>query len=107
MRFGDLPVVILEHERARAMQHTLTPAGDRGRVLLARDPEATGLDATKTHARIVEESGEHADRVRPAADARDDHVRKTPRAFEVLCARLAADHRLQLADDGGIGMRTD
>jgi hypothetical protein len=51
---------------------------------------------------VVDEAGEDPDRVRAAADARDDGVRSRSRREELL-ARLAADHRLQLADDLGYG----
>ena len=45
------------------------------------------------------------DRVRPAADAGHDRVRQPPACAEHLGPRLAADHRLQLAHERGVGVR--
>src|SRR6185503_11667632 len=104
VRLADLPVVVLQHERARAVQHALTAASDRRRVLLRRDAEAAGLDAAQLHARVTEERGERPDCVRPAADACDDEVWQRSDALEVLRARLAPDDRLQLANDRGVRM---
>ena len=55
---------------------------------------------------VVEESGEHPDRIRATADAGDDDLGQ-PFFPSRNCTRLASDHNLQLAHDLGIGMRAD
>ena len=60
------------------------------------------LDADQAHAVVLDEVVEHADRVRAAADARDDGLGQTALDGEELLARLAADHALQLAHELGI-----
>ena len=62
------------------------------------DPEDLDL-------RLVEERVEKADRVRAAADAGDQAVRQTAFEFEHLRPRLLADHALEVAHHGRIGMR--
>ena len=59
------------------------------------------------HARVVQEAGEHPDRVRAAADAGDRRIGQPALGLEDLRPRLAADHRLELADDLGVGLRAD
>ena len=65
------------------------------------------LDADEPDPRIVDEPGEHPDRVGAAADARDDRLGQRPFRLEQLLARLAPDHRLQLAHDLRVGGRAD
>jgi hypothetical protein len=48
-----------------------------------------------------------SDRIGAAADAGDDHIRQRAGVLEHLRARLAADDRLQLAHQVGIGMAAD
>ena len=74
-----------------------TPRFDRGAVMARLEAEAAGFDADE--ARVgVDEAGERADRVRAAADARDDDVgigAAEDRAR--LHARFVADDALELA----------
>ena len=70
VRVGDLPVLVGEDRRARAVQHA-GPAGAERR-------RAGRLDADEAHVRVVEEAVEDADRVRAAADARDDRLGQPP-----------------------------
>ena len=74
---------------------------------LAEARRARRLDADELDAVVVEERGEHADRVRAAADARDDGVRQPSLDLEHLRARLAADHRLELAHELRVRARAD
>ena len=62
---------------------------------------------TISHLGVVEEAGEHPDRVRAAADAGDHGVGQPALGLEHLRARLAADHGLQLAHDPGIRRGAD
>ena len=96
---GDLAVLVGEHGGARAVED----AGPTG----AEARGARRLDADELDVRVVDEAGEHADRVRAAADARDDGVRQAALGLEDLRARLAPDHRLELADDLRVRRRPD
>src|SRR3546814_10190253 len=58
MRVGDLAVVVLQQVGAVAVQHARPPAGERGRVLSARNAVAGRLDADDAHALVVR-SEEH------------------------------------------------
>ncbi len=81
------------------MQDAGAPGAERRR--------AGRLDADEPHAVVVDEAGEHADRVRAAADARDDGFRQAALRLEQLRARLAPDHGLELAHELGVGGRAD
>ena len=99
VRVGDLAVLVGEDRRARAVQDAGAAAAERGRP--------RRLDADQAHSGVVDEPGEHADRVRAAADAGDDRLRQRALRLEQLLARLAADHGLELAHDLGVGRRAD
>ena len=133
MRLLNLAVGSLQKVGARAVEHAHDAVREGGGVLVGlgavgqpRTVLAARLDAHDLHmslgriqARVgvVEEGGEHADGVRTASDARDDHVRQTTRTngegrvamfslglVEHLRTRLVADHRLQIAHDVREGM---
>ena len=99
MGVGDLAVLVGEDRRARAVQDGRATGAERG--------GAGRLDADEPDVRVVDEGGEHADRVRAAADTGDDDLRERAFLLEELRARLAADHRLQLGDELGIRRRAD
>ena len=80
------------------MEHAGAPGAER-RCACCLDSDEADV--------VVEEGGEHADRVRPAADARDDGFRKRALRLEQLRARLAPDHGLQLADELRVGSWAD
>ena len=95
MRVEDLPVLVGEQRRARAVQHTGAPAAER---CCAR-----GLDPDQPHVVVGDEVVEHADRVRAAADARDDGLRQPALDREHLLAGFAADHRCSSRTISGYG----
>ena len=108
VRLLDLAVVVLEHRRQRAVQDAGQAArGERGAVAAGHQALPRRLDADELDVLVVDEAGEHADRVRPAADARDDAVGQAAGALEQLGARLVADDALQLADDRRVRRRAD
>ena len=76
-------------------------------MLPGPDPLARRLDADKYDVLVIQEGGEHADRVGPAADARHHDVGQLAVQRQVLLARLVADHALQVAHHLGIGVRPD
>ena len=99
VRVEDLPVVVREDRRARAVQDA-GAAGAQGRC-------PRRLDADQPHVRVVDEAGEHADRIRAAADAGDDHLGEPLLHVEKLLPRLVPDHRLEVAHDLGVRVRAD
>src|SRR3546814_7818322 len=98
-RVGDLAVVVLQQVGAVAVQHARPPAGERGRVLSARNAVAGRLDADDAHALVVEEGMEQADGAGAAADAGDEGVGPAPFGRHDLLARFAADDRLRSEED--------
>ena len=133
VRLLNLAVGSLQKVGAGAMEHAHDAIRKGGGVLVGlgavgqpRTVLAARLDAHDLHVSlgriqarvgVVEEGGEHADGVRTASDARDDHVRQTARPdiegwvavlslglVEHLRTRLVADHRLQIAHDVREGM---
>ena len=107
VRLLDLAVLILQQHGETAVQHAGTAERQGRRVVTQTWPATAGLDSNDLHARVGHERMEGADGVRSAADARDDRIRKSPGFFEHLRTGLTADHRLQLAYEIGIRMRTD
>ena len=73
-----------------------------GRKTLPRRLDADELDAV-----VVDEGGKRPDRVRAAADARDDARGQRALGLEDLRARLGADHALQVSYECGVGRGAD
>src|SRR4051794_6881462 len=106
VRLADLALVVLKDRRERPVQHARPPAGRQRRAVAPRlEPLARRLDADELDVGVVDEAGEHADRVRPAAHARENPVREPVAALEQLRARLVADDALQVADDRRVRRR--
>jgi hypothetical protein len=75
VRLLDLAIVVLQQRAERAVKDAGAPAHRQRRAVAAGlDPLACGLDADQLHTWIVDEAGEHADRVGAAADACDHAV---------------------------------
>ncbi len=100
----DLAVLVLQEVGLVAVEHARAPAGDGGGVQLV-EAMAGRLDADQAHALVVEERVEHADGVGAAADAGDHRIGKTAFHLQHLLAGLRADHRLEVAHHGRIGVR--
>src|SRR5437867_230334 len=75
--------------------------------LAPRHPLSASFDADELHVRIIEEGAEDADGIRAAPDARDHDVREPPERRKRLLARLAADHRLEVAHHRRVRVRAD
>ena len=101
----DIAVLVLQHERARALEHARAAAGKPRGVPAADNLLAARLHADQAHLTIVDERIEDADRVAAAADARHDRVRKPAGLLDDLPPRFAADHRLKLAHHQRVGVR--
>ena len=107
VRLEDLAVLVLEEERASAVQHARHAPAHRRAVLARLEPEAAGLDADEVGGG-VDEPGERAHRVRAAADARDDEVGVVAAEDRAaLLARFVADDALELAHHPRVRVRAD
>ena len=93
----DLAVVVREHVALAAVQHADPAGAERGGVSAGRDALARRLDADQPDAGVADERREQPDGVRAAADSRDARIRQPVGGGQHLCARLAADHTLQIA----------
>ncbi len=105
MRVGDLAVFVLQEEGAVAVQHARGAAGHAGGVLAGVDAVAGRFDADDLHALVIEERVEQADGVGAAADAGDQRVGQAAFLLHDLLAHFVADHRLEVADHGRVGVR--
>ena len=95
--FEDLAVLVLQEQRTHAVHHAGDAPFDRGAVMSGLEPEPAGFDADQPRVG-VEEARERSDRVRPAADARDDDVGiGAVEDLAALPARFVADDALELA----------
>src|SRR5439155_18128255 len=99
VRVEDLPVLVGEERRTRSVEDAGPPRPE------ARGPG--GLDPYEPNVRVVDEAGEHPDRIRAAADTGHDGVGQPPLRLQDLGTRLAPDHRLQLPHDRRVRMRSD
>ena len=86
MRQLDVSGIVLEDERARALQDAGAAAGEAGRMTAGRDLFAARLNTDQPHGLVVEKSVEDTDRVAAAAHARHDDVRKSSCLLEDLAA---------------------
>ena len=107
VRLQDLPLLVLEHGRQRAVQHPARPRGQRRRVAARLEPLARRLDPDERDLGVVHEAGEGPDRVRAAAHARDHAVGQPAGRLEQLGARLVADRRWRSRTSAGIRRRPD
>ena len=102
---GDLAVVVAENVRPRAVQDADPAARQRRGVAGGVDPVARRLDAEELHRLVGDEGVKEAHGVRAAAHAGDQRVGELPFDLLDLRARLAADHRLQLAHEQRVRVR--
>src|SRR6266540_844750 len=106
VRLADLPVLVLEEQRARAVQHARDTASDRCPVAPGLEPESTRLDPDQACIG-VDEACERADCVRATTDTRDDVLGIGAEERAALPTCLVADDTLQLAHDPRVRARTD
>ncbi len=69
------------------------------------DPQARRLDPHHAHPGILEKRMEQPHGIGAAADTGQQQVGEPPFGFEELGARLAADHRLEIAHQHRVGVR--
>src|SRR5665647_1446649 len=103
----NLTITVLQQIAETAVKHSRLSAEQRGRVFAGFESVSRGFDADKLDITVVFECVENSNRVRPAADTRDDSGRKSSSASEHLLARFASNHRLKLANHSRIRRRTN
>jgi hypothetical protein len=106
---GDLTVVVLQHVTHRSLQHTRTTATTRvetSGMLAQFISRATGLDPDHANACVSQKWMKQSNRIRPAADTRDQNVRQATFSFEHLRPRFAPDHALKITHHQRIRMWT-
>jgi len=97
VRLAHHAVVVLQDQRARAVQHADAVLGYARGVASAQKPEASGLDADLAYAGVAEERVEQPDGVAAAAHARDQHVGQAAGKRGELPPRLDPDHAVEVA----------
>ena len=93
----DLSVRVLHEVGSIAVQDPGTPGAERRGVPARREAVSGRFDPVQLDVRVVEKGVEQPDRVGASADARDDRVGQPPGPLEDLLARLAPDHRVEVA----------
>src|SRR5215213_11366844 len=97
MSRSHLTVVVLQDVAHRSLQHARTSAATRiesCRVLAQLVSRAAGFDPDHLDCCVAEERMKQPDRIRTAANARDEQIRQTAFAFENLRACLAPNDAL-------------
>ena len=102
---SDLAVLVLTEVGLHAMKDAQAAGGDGGGGLKGVHPAPGGFTADQTDGRVRNKVVEAPDRVGPAAHAGDHRVRQAALPLQQLAADLLRDHRLEIAHDGGEGVR--
>src|SRR3954468_21889096 len=104
----DLSGVVLQNVGESPLQHAGSAALERkARGMLAEFFSAsTGFHADELYLLLWNEFIEHADSVRPAANAGDHSRWKLAFGFQDLFFRFARDHSVEVAHHGGVRMRS-
>ena len=108
VRQRDLPRVILQYIRERALQHARNTAAvfRKTRCMLTKLVAATAcFHADEAHTLVVQKFVKRTHGVRAATDAGDDRIGQATLFLEDLPARLFADDAMEVADHGRIRMR--
>ena len=106
MRLLNLAVLVLEEETHRTVQHTSTPFR-HGRGMAPRlDPIACSFNPDQAHIRTGHKLMEQAHGVGTTPNTGQQDIRQAPEGFTALLARFFADHRMEIPNQHGIGMRS-
>ena len=97
--FADLPLVVLQHHGARAVQQTPGSARERRAMASAVEPAARRFDPDEAHRRLGNEGVEDPDRVASSPDAGHDRVGQSTEFAPPLPLRLPSDDRLKVPDE--------
>ena len=98
---------VLQEVAQRPMQHAGRAFGERGGMVFRIESLSGSLYSDELNRRIVNKRVKGADRIRPAAHARNDGSRKSPSLIQHLLPGFAADDRLKVAHHPRVGRRTD
>src|SRR5512135_1351785 len=104
----DLPVFILQHEGACSVHDAYASPGwitEASSVPARINAVPACFDADQLDGFVVHERTENTDGIGPASHAGDNSVWQPSCIGKHLFPRLAADHRLELADHGRVGVR--
>ena len=105
MRLDDLPVGILQHIGAVAVQHTRHAALQRGRMPAGPDAVTGGLHTHQLHGGVGNVRMEDADGIGAPAHGGNHHIRLSPRIGRHLHPALLADDGLEVAHQHRVRMR--
>ncbi len=102
-----LAVVVLHDLTEAAMQHTGRAEPQRRRMVAQGVPAASRFDAHQFDTRLVDQGVEHPRRVAASTNAGDHRLWRAAELSLALADRLAADHRLEIADNPREGIGAD
>src|SRR6266545_2968302 len=105
VRERDLPIFVLQHVRACALEYTQLSAAEARRMIAKCLAAPAGLHTAQVDMRIWDEGAEDADRVRSTANTGDHHIGQSPGGLLDLLARLPANHALEVAHHRWVGVR--
>src|SRR5205823_4592079 len=100
-------VIILHHVAKAAVKNSWLAVAEWGGVIARLLTAPSGFDADERDFFVFDEWIKHTGRVAAAADAGDYRVWQMAELLARLLDRLAADHRLEIADDSREGVRAD
>lgn len=107
MGLDDLTRFVLEDVRSDTVQDTRLTHGEGGTVLVAMCTLTSSFDTDKSNGFVGDEVEESSNGIAATADARDDSVRQLASELLKLLFDLLADDLLEVADDGGEGVRAN
>src|SRR5579885_3384666 len=110
MRRSYLPRLVLQNVTERPLQDAGAAPARRvepRRVLAELRARAPGFDADHSDAFVAEERVKQTNRIRAAADARDERVRQATFRVENLRARLSPDDALERANHERVRVRAE
>ncbi|MCY1389713.1 hypothetical protein D9M71_45150 [compost metagenome] len=106
MGIDDLAIVVLQQERAVAVQHAWNAAVQAGRMLAGLDAITGRFNADDLDTLVVQERMEQAHGVGATANARHQAVRQATFLGLQLLAGFLADHGLEVTDHRRVRVRT-
>src|SRR5437762_2936054 len=101
---GNLPMTVLKNIRVCSLQDDRRAATEARGMVAQRHPSPTGLDPDQLDTFVLEELVKDTDGIGSAAYAGDDRGWKLPFSLQNLRPGFAANHRMKIADHGGIRM---
>ena len=101
-------VLVLQQQRAHAVQRPRGAEGDRRGVLTGHtEVAARWFDTEHLHRLVLQESGEQPQGIRSAANSCHQSIRQTSLLLQHLTASLATDDRLEVPHHRWVRVRAD